>query len=74
MPFDGEIERNSSKHLTIQNFEDGKLNGKSIKKSKDGSWVEANYVNGKLDGELILFSSDGKKRSVLKYKNGILTN
>jgi antitoxin component YwqK of YwqJK toxin-antitoxin module len=36
--------------------------------------VEANYVNGKLDGELILFSSDGKKRSVLKYKNGILTN
>jgi antitoxin component YwqK of YwqJK toxin-antitoxin module len=52
MPFDGEIERNSSKHLTIQNFEDGKLNGKSIKKSKDGSWVEANYVNGKLDGEL----------------------
>ena len=74
MPFDGEIERNSSKHLTIQNFEHGKLNGKSIKKSKDGSWVEANYVNGKLDGELILFSSDGKKRSVLKYKNGILTN
>lgn len=73
-PFDGRIERNSSKHLTVQNFEGGKLNGKSIKKSKDGSWVEANYLNGKLDGELIFFSSNGKKRSVLNYKNGILIN
>ena len=71
-PFAGKIERNGTAYSTIQNFEEGRLNGKSIKTSKDGSWVEANYKDGKLNGDLIFFSKEGKKRSVLKYKNGIL--
>ena len=60
----------------VSNFRDlaefAALNGKSIKTSKDGSWVEANYKDGKLNGDLIFFSKEGKKRSVLKYKNGVL--
>ncbi|MBT7651438.1 MAG: hypothetical protein HN553_10720 [Opitutae bacterium] len=71
-PFEGKIERNGTAYSTVQNFEEGKLNGKSVKKSKDGSWVEANYKNGKLNGDLIFFSKEGKKRSVLKYRNGVL--
>lgn len=71
-PFEGKIERNGTAYSTVQNFEEGKLNGKSIKKSKDGSWVEANYKDGKLNGDLIFFSKEGKKRSVLKYRNGVL--
>ena len=71
-PFEGKVERNGTTHSTVQNFEKGKLNGKSVKKSIDGSWVEANYKNGKLNGDLIFFSKEGKKRSVLKYRNGVL--
>ena len=71
-PFEGKIERNGTAYSTVQNFEEGKLNGKSVKKSKDGSWVEANYKDGKLNGDLIFFSKEGKKRSVLKYRNGVL--
>jgi antitoxin component YwqK of YwqJK toxin-antitoxin module len=71
-PLEGKIERNGTAYSTVQNFEEGKLNGKSVKKSKDGSWVEANYKNGKLNGDLIFFSKEGKKRSVLKYRNGVL--
>ena len=71
-PFEGKVERNGTTHSTVQNFERGRLNGKSIKTSKDGSWVEANYKDGKLDGELIFYSKNGKKRSVLKYSEGIL--
>ena len=44
----------------------------SIKKSKDGSWVEANYKDGKLHGEMIFYGRNGKKRSVLTYENGQL--
>lgn len=71
-PFNGKVERNGTTHITIQNFEKGRLNGKSVKKSMDGSWVEANYKDGKLDGELIFYSKNGKKRSVLKYSEGVL--
>ena len=71
-PFDGKIERTNSHLTTTQNFEKGKLNGLSIKRSKDGSWVEANYIDGKLDGNLTFFSKKGVKRMVLKYKNGSL--
>lgn len=71
-PFEGKVERNGTTHSTVQNFERGRLNGKSVKKSMDGSWVEANYKDGKLDGELIFYSKNGKKRSVLKYSEGIL--
>ena len=73
-PFAGQLERNGTKLNTIQNFEDGRLNGVSIKKSKDGSWVEANYKNGQLHGEMIFFGKNGNKRSVLRYENGKLAN
>lgn len=72
IPFAGRVERNGTKFMTTQTFEGGKLNGVSIKKSNDGSWVEANYKNGKLHGHMIFYGKNGKKRSVLSYKNGQL--
>jgi len=72
LPFEGEVERNGTKSNTVQSFKNGKLNGLSIKKSKDGSWVEANYKDGKLHGEMIFYGRNGKKRSVLTYENGQL--
>ena len=72
LPFAGKVERNGTKLNTLQTFENGKLNGVSIKKSKDGSWVEANYLDGKLHGDMIFYSKDGKKRTVLTYENGVL--
>ena len=44
----------------------------ALKKSHDGSWVEANYLEGKLNGEMIFFSKDGTIRSVLFFENGVL--
>lgn len=73
VPFAGKLERNGSKFVTIQTFDDGRLNGKSIKKSKDGSWVEANYLDGRLHGEMIFYGKNGKIRSTLRYEQGILT-
>ena len=72
LPFAGKVERNGTKLNTTQTFENGKLNGVSIKKSKDGSWVEANYQVGKLHGDMIFYSKEGKKRTVLTYENGVL--
>lgn len=73
VPFAGKLERNGSKLNTIQTFDGGRLNGKSIKKSKDGSWVEANYLGGRLHGEMIFYGKNGKIRSTLRYEKGILT-
>ena len=72
LPFEGQVERNGTNSNTVQSFKSGKLNGLSIKKSKDGSWVEANYKDGKLHGEMIFYGRNGKKRSVLTYENGQL--
>mgnify|MGYP000607100491 CR=1 FL=1 len=72
LPFEGQVERNGTNSNTVQSFKNGKLNGLSIKKSKDGSWVEANYKDGKLHGEMIFYGRNGKKRSVLTYENGQL--
>ena len=72
LPFEGQVERNGTNTNTVQSFKSGKLNGLSIKKSKDGSWVEANYKDGKLHGEMIFYGRNGKKRSVLTYENGQL--
>ena len=69
-PYSGVIERNSSGILTRQTFSDGKLTGKSSKRSKDGSWVEADYLNGKPHGEMIFYSADGTVRSVINFENG----
>jgi hypothetical protein len=71
-PFNGVIERNSSGILTRQTFSDGRLAGKSFKKSKDGSWVEVDYLNGKPHGDMIFYSADGTVRSVIKFENGRL--
>ncbi len=73
-PFAGKVERNGTRSITTQIFENGKLNGKSIKKSKDGSWVEAHYRDGKLHGDMIFFGKDGRRRSILRYENGQLIN
>ena len=71
-PFNGLIERNSSGVLTRQTFSEGKLTGKSSKRSQDGSWVEANYLKGKPHGDMIFYSADGTVRSVITFDNGRL--
>jgi antitoxin component YwqK of YwqJK toxin-antitoxin module len=73
LPFDGTIERNSSTTSTTQSFRQGQLDGASIKKSKDGSWVKAHYQNGKLNGEMIFYSKNGNVRTILHYENGKLS-
>ena len=72
VPFSGRVERNSTRGITSQRFSDGKLEGKSIKKSPDGSWVEAHYRNGRLHGKMTFHSPDGTVRSVLRYEDGRL--
>jgi antitoxin component YwqK of YwqJK toxin-antitoxin module len=70
--FSGNIERNQSGVITEQTYLGGKLSGRSIKKSPDGSWVEVNYIDGKLHGPMTLYSRTGKVRSVMNYSNGKL--
>ncbi|MDG0963518.1 MAG: hypothetical protein P8O23_00525 [Opitutales bacterium] len=73
IPFDGKVERNSTTSSTTQNFSRGMLNGVSVKKSKDGSWVKAHYKNGRLNGDMIFYNKTGKIRTILKYENGVIT-
>lgn len=73
LPLEGKVERNSSVSSTSQNFSGGKLNGVSVKKSKDGSWVKAHYRDGILHGEMIFYSNKGKVRTILNYDSGVLT-
>jgi len=70
--YSGFVEINQSGRITEQIYADGRLNGKSIKKSTDGSWVEANYVDGKLDGPMKLYDRFGELRSTLNYSEGKL--
>ena len=58
--------------MTKQIYFNGLLNGKSIKKSADGSWVEASYVDGKLEGPMKLYDRSGEIRSILNYSKGKL--
>lgn len=69
--FSGVLERNSSKGTTMQSYKDGLLNGMSLKRSEDGSWVEAQFKNGKLHGEMKLFDKSGKLRSTINYEDGV---
>lgn len=71
-PFSGSVEKNSSTRLTIDKYADGLLNGISIRKSSDGSWVEANYKAGKLHGKMTFYDKNGNIRSVMNYENGSL--
>ena len=70
MPFTGEVSRKEDTRETHQTFKSGLLNGKSVKKSSDGSWVEANYLNGRLHGNMTFFDSNGKVRSIMTYEEG----
>jgi antitoxin component YwqK of YwqJK toxin-antitoxin module len=72
LPLEGKVERNSSVSSTSQNFSGGKLNGVSVKKSMDGSWVKAHYRDGILHGEMIFYSKNGKVRTILNYESGVL--
>jgi antitoxin component YwqK of YwqJK toxin-antitoxin module len=70
--YSGVVEINQSGRITEQNYSLGRLDGKSVKKSPDGSWVEAHYVEGKLEGPMIFYDRSGKIRSTLNYSNGNL--
>ena len=73
-PFSGSVERNSSQRVSVDQYNAGLLEGKSIRKSTDGSWVEAHYKGGKLHGKMIFYDRDGQIRSIMNYDKGeILT-
>ena len=71
-PYSGVLELNSSGQVTCKTYQDGILNGSSVKRSKDGSWVEANYREGKLHGKMTFYDANGKIRTVMNYENGKL--
>ena len=71
-PFSGSVEKNSTSRLSVDKYEDGLLDGLSIRKSADGSWVEANYKAGKLHGKMTFYDKSGKVRSEMNYENGTL--
>lgn len=71
-PFSGSVERNSSHRLSRDKYQDGLLEGISIRKSVDGSWVEANYKAGKLHGRMTFYDSNGKIRTVMNFDHGVL--
>ncbi|MDA7822873.1 hypothetical protein N9A58_04725 [Opitutales bacterium] len=68
----GVIEFESDNITTRQNFASGQLNGKSTKRNKDGSWVEAHYLNGSLHGDMKFYDSKDNVRSSISYRNGKL--
>ena len=72
LPFSGKIKRIQIEQTTEQFYEDGLLNGKSIKKSESGATVEANYLDGRLHGKLMILDSEGQVRSMMKYEDGKL--
>ncbi len=70
--YSGTLELNSSGQVTTKTYQGGVLDGISVKKSKDGSWVEANYLNGQLHGKMTFYDAKGKIRTVMNYENGKL--
>lgn len=70
--YSGTLEINSSGQVTTKSYQDGVLDGISVKRSKDGSWVEANYLNGQLHGKMTFYDAKGKIRTVMDYENGKL--
>ena len=72
-PFSGTVERNSTNITSLDEYNAGLLEGKSIRKSADGSWVEANYRGGKLHGKMTFFDKNGNIRSVMNYENGLIS-
>ena len=72
-PFSGTVEKNSTDRLSVDEYNAGLLEGKSIRKSVDGSWVEANYREGKLHGKMTFYDKNGDIRSVMNYENGAIS-
>ena len=72
-PFSGTVEKNSTDRLSVDEYTEGLLEGKSIRKSLDGSWVEANYREGKLHGKMTFYDKNGDIRSVMNYENGSIS-
>jgi antitoxin component YwqK of YwqJK toxin-antitoxin module len=71
-PFSGKVERLNEKKSVEQNYQSGLLNGVSVIRSHDGSWVEANYADGKLHGPMKFFDKNGKERTQMLYEHGSL--
>ena len=71
-PYSGTLELNGSGKVTTKSYQDGILDGISVKRSRDGSWVEAHYVNGQLHGKMTFFDANGKIRTVMNYEKGKL--
>ncbi|MDG1138902.1 MAG: hypothetical protein P8N49_05220 [Opitutales bacterium] len=70
--FEGILETRDLNASKIKKYKNGKLNGLSVLKSKDGSRVEANYSDGILHGEMILYDDQNKIRSIIHYRNGVV--
>ena len=70
--YSGTLELNGSGKVTTKTYQDGILDGISVKRSKDGSWVEAHYMNGQLHGNMTFFDANGKIRTVMNYEKGKL--
>ena len=70
--YTGHVDRLGNQQSTSQKYLNGLLNGKSIKKSPDGSWVEAQYLEGKLHGPMRFYDSDSIIRTEMFYEKGKL--
>ncbi len=61
----------SDKIMTLENYSDGKLNGKKIVYYKNGQIAEQDfYTNGKLNGEHFRYAENGNLIENFTYKNG----
>ena len=70
--YTGNVDRIGEYQSTSQKYLNGLLNGKSIKKSPDGSWVEAQYLEGKLHGPMRFYDADGIIKTEMFYEKGKL--
>jgi len=70
--YTGHVDRLGNNQSTSQKYLNGLLNGKSIKKSPDGSWVEAQYLEGKLHGPMRFYDYDSIIRTEMFYEKGKL--
>ena len=71
-PFTGHVDRVGNHQSTSQKYLNGLLTGKSIKKSPDGSWVEAQYLEGQLHGLMRFYDADSNIRTEMFYEKGKL--
>ena len=70
--YTGNVDRIGNQQSTSQKYLNGLLNGKSLKKSPDGSWVEAQYLGGQLHGPMRFYDADSIIRTEMFYEKGKL--